>query len=186
MRYPQEPLTSGVRMQGKAARLPHPKAVGSRRRACTTLAVDVGQTEGVVAVVLDLQLVFLIEPDFADRRETSGALTVLIDIKHDDAEDRKVGRMAGVHRATALGGKDGGWQGVRRLCRASDETRSVDGGRGVQQCWTRQRRKERRRHQEANLTCGTRGSCEPRSAVTVSRSRFGCGRAYRQGELPWN
>ena len=78
-------------MQGKAARLPHPKAVGSRRRACTTLAVDVGQTEGPVAVVLDLQLVFLIEPDFADRGETSGALTVLIDIKHDDAEDRKVG-----------------------------------------------------------------------------------------------
>jgi len=101
-----------------------------------------------VAVVLDLQLVFLIEPDFADRGETAGALTVLIDMKHDDAEDRKVGSMGGVHRATigpplgsdgsweevteagASRGKGSGWQSVRRLWRASDETRSVDGEDG--------------------------------------------------------
>jgi len=66
------------------------------------LAIDVGQPEGLLAVVLDLQLVFLVESDFADRGQTAGALTVLIEVKNDDAE----GIVAGTRVAVEFGKSD--------------------------------------------------------------------------------
>ncbi len=55
-------------------------------QSCSFLQIHIREAKGFLTVVFDLELVFLVELDFAYGRELAGAFAVFIDVENDDAE----------------------------------------------------------------------------------------------------
>ena len=49
------------------------------------MQVDVGQAEGLLAEVFDLQFVFLVEPDLAERGQFSAAFVVIVYVDRQES-----------------------------------------------------------------------------------------------------